>query len=228
MIEFAPADRGDSSTGKHRDERMALLWVRPFAAWLDSSGLLNPEAAVLDYGCGYLDLGLLVAGRVGRVDGYEPWEPALRRCRERIGGVAGVSVTDSPDALPGDYDLILVNSVLQYMSPDGEIAEFLFRARRLLKHDGTLVIADIVPPDYPAALDALENLIHAMRHGSGPAMIRHLWNAATQRGGSRLTRLSRSDLARLAEEQDFDVEILQRNLTPSRRRYTALLRPKGR
>ena len=68
-------------------------------------------------------------------------------------------------ALPdGRLDLIVTNSVAQYLTED-ELTRLLAMFRRLLAPDGTLIFADVIPPDVGALSDVSALLRYAAKHG---------------------------------------------------------------
>ena len=85
----------------------------------------------------------------------------------RFAGHANIRVL-APDDLAGlpehALDLIVLHSVAQYLTPaeaDALFAQF----HRLLKPDGMLVVSDIIPPEIPAATDAVALLRFGAAHG---------------------------------------------------------------
>jgi SAM-dependent methyltransferase len=215
-----------------RDERMAELWVRDLVAYLRGLTWLGPNAAVLDFGCGYFDAGLALAGRVGRVDGMDtdPHAVAVARGRARAAGLRSRLVTDAADLPACAYDLIFANSVFQYLDGDAGVTETLALFRRLLRPGGrgVAVLADLIPTRYSKPLDAGRSLWVAALNGVLPAMLVHLWKAARSPGGVRLHQIDPARTAELAAAAGFDCERLPRNLTPSRRRYTCVLTARPR
>jgi SAM-dependent methyltransferase len=210
-----------------RDERMAQLWVRDIVARLRGLPWLGPDAAVLDFGCGYFDAGLAVADRVGRVDGFDtdPHAVDVARDRVRAAGLNSIVYGSAAELPEATYDLIFANSVFQYLGDDAGVAETLGRFRRLLKPGGpgVVVLADLIPTRYSKPLDACRSLWVAARNGVLPAMLAHLWKASRSPDGVALHRIDPGRTAELAAAAGFDCERLARNLTPSRRRYTCVL-----
>lgn len=212
-----------------RDERMAELWTRGIVAHVRSLPWLGRHSAVLDFGCGYLDAGLAVADRAGRVDGFDTDPHAVAVARDRAAG-RNVTVYRSAADLPeATYDLIFANSVFQYLGDDAGVAESLTLFRRLLKPAGrgVVILADLIPTRYSKPLDACRSLRVAACNGVLPAMLVHLWKAARSPDGVALHRIDPERTAELAAAAGFDCERLPRNLTPSRRRYTCVLTALG-
>ena len=98
---------------------------------------LNPklEDNVLDFGCGEATHADRVAARVGQLWLCEAAERVRDHLRARFGQLANVKVIGSDelrDLAPGTFDLIVANSVAQYLTRD-ELDALLRTWRQLLK-----------------------------------------------------------------------------------------------
>jgi SAM-dependent methyltransferase len=127
----------------------------------------SPSANVLDFGCGEA----LYAEEVARFCGtlyLSDAAPAVRaKVAERLKGHGNIVVQSAEDtaAMPdASFDLIVVNSVAQYLTVD-QLAGFLPGWRRMLKPDGRLVLADIIPPGVSPVTDASALLSFAWKGG---------------------------------------------------------------
>ena len=127
----------------------------------------GPGARVLDYGSGdaiHADLVAAVAAEVMLCDAA----PSVRASmaarfagNPRIKVIAPEAVAALPD---GRFDLIVTNSVAQYLTPD-ELTRLLALFRRLLAPGGVLIFADVIPPDVGTVSDVSALLRYAARHG---------------------------------------------------------------
>ena len=147
-------------------ERHKLLHAagiaRDFARHIKSK-----NAIVLDYGCGealYAEDAARLCARLVCSDAA----PAIRdKLAERVKAIPAITA-ESPEqtaaTADGAYDLIVVNSLLQYLTIE-QLLDLLSLWRRLLKPDGRLVIADVVPPDVSPVTDALALLSFAFKGG---------------------------------------------------------------
>ena len=140
--------------------------------WLianDIAGLVpSPDAVVLDYGCGEALSANRVASRCARLylarrraAGPRPPAGAVRERASDRGPGARAAWTRIPD---GSVDLVVANSLLQYLSLD-ELRGLLALWRSKLKPDGRLVLADVVPPDVSPLKDAGALLSFAWKGG---------------------------------------------------------------
>jgi SAM-dependent methyltransferase len=127
----------------------------------------GPQARVLDFGCGealHADRVAAVAGDVLLCDSAPSVRAAMAArfaANPRIRVVSPEDVESLPDA---GLDLIVANSVVQYLSA-AELDRLLALWRRLLTRDGTLIVADVIPPDVGALSDVVALLRYAGRHG---------------------------------------------------------------
>jgi SAM-dependent methyltransferase len=210
-----------------RDKKMAHEWILTLKDWLISNACAK-NSTILDYGCGYFDLGieLIQAGHSLSADGFDPFGPAAAIARSRIEEIAPAKtqIFSSINEIPRHrYNVIVLNSVVQYMTGDNELATFLSLARELLRKEGGLVVvSDVIPRDYSPALDGLECLYYATPRLLWP-MILHLYRTFKNSGHKAIKRYDLADLRRLAERLEFKVMKLERNLTPSKRRYSVVL-----
>lgn len=122
---------------------------------------------VLDFGCGDALDAPRVAAKGAKLDLFDG-SPAVReRLAARFADMPGIAVLDDaalarmPD---GEFDLIFLSSVLQYVDPD-EIDGFLATQARLLAPGGRLVVADIIPPGIGVLHDTVSLLRFAAREG---------------------------------------------------------------
>jgi SAM-dependent methyltransferase len=134
----------------------------------------KPSARVLDYGSGdaiHADRVAAVAAEVTLCDAAPSVRAAMAARfadNPRIKVIAPEEVTTLPDQR---FDLIVTNSVAQYLTED-ELTRLLALFRRLLAPDGTLIFADVIPPDVGALSDVTALLRYAAKHGFlGAALI---------------------------------------------------------
>jgi SAM-dependent methyltransferase len=125
------------------------------------------EAAVLDYGCGETLHADRVAAAAGRLILCDAAPKVRAGLLARFAHVRNIDVRAPEEiaALPErTLDLIVMQSVVQYLSPEESDALFaLFR--RLLKPGGRLVIGDVVPPQISPLTDAAALLRFAAANG---------------------------------------------------------------
>lgn len=128
--------------------------------------LPGPNARVMDYACGEATYADRVAERAERLLLSEAGHNVRSKLIERFGANPKIQVLATEDverAPHGSLDLIVVNSLLQYLSP-AELDRLLAIWRNLLTPDGALVIGDVIPPDVGPVGDMVALLRYAAKH----------------------------------------------------------------
>ena len=187
---------------------------------------LTASMDVLDFGAGYGFVAELLAPRVGALWVWDSSPTVRNHARPRIRRLANVRELDlgGTGPLPAvRFDLIVVNSVVQYMTP-AEVDACVGLLAALLKPAGRLLVSDVIPFRHASFAEVFGLLRSAHR--------RHLrdlrvgaWRYLRARRALGLLQLGRDDLERLAHAHGLAVEILPRNLTHLETRLTAVFRP---
>jgi SAM-dependent methyltransferase len=191
-----------------------------------------PDAAVLDFGCGDALDAARVGGRVGGLYLYDAAEEVRGRLSRRFGAEPAIHILDDESlrAMPvGSLDLIVVNSVLQYVAP-AEFAGLLADWRPLIKPTGTLVLADVIPPDDMMVADTLALLRFAWREGFLLAAIKGLVATAFSdypklRRKLELSTYTEAEMLAKLKEAGFDAERRRPNFGFNQTRMTFTARP---
>jgi SAM-dependent methyltransferase len=176
-------------------------------------------ARVLDFGCGEA----LHAGKIAAV----AWElylceaaPKLRaRLKQRFADNPKVKVL-SPDDVErlraSSLDLVIVNSVVQYLSRE-ELEHYLLVWRRRLRLGGQVVIADVLAPRQSPLRDAWALLRFAARHGfllaASWGLVRTAFSPyRSLRARLGLTQYSEAEMLELLRGAGFNAERMPENL----------------
>jgi len=163
-------------------------------------------ARVLDFGCGEALCADRVAGRSGHLYLCDGAPKVRQRLVDQLGGRDDVTVL-APEELPaipaGSLDLVVVNSVVQYLG-HAELDDVFAAVRRLLAPHGRLAVADVIPPSVSSIADAWALLAFASRHGfflaAALGLVRTLFSGyLAKRAQLGLSRYTEAEfLARLA------------------------------
>ena len=132
------------------------IWVcdqhRSLHGRLVADGMIDfiqsPFAIVLDYGCGEALSADRVAARCGKLilcDAAGSVRSVLSKRYTGHGNVKVIAPEDVPTIPAESLDLIVANSVVQYM-PTTEVESLLDLFHPRLRNSGTLVIGDVIPP----------------------------------------------------------------------------------
>jgi SAM-dependent methyltransferase len=187
----------------------------------------RPKARVLDYGCGeaiHADRVAAAAAEVLLCD-TAPSVRAAIAARFAADPRIRVLAPDEVAALPDrSIDLIVSNSVMQYLTP-AELDRLLGLWRRLLAPAGTLVIGDVIPPDAGTLTDVIALLRYAAANGFLPAA---LWGLARTslspyrklRSKLGVTRYTQAAFLEKLHAAGFTAERLARNMEHNTSRMT--------
>jgi SAM-dependent methyltransferase len=212
---------------RHKDVHYQVI-AKQIAALVPS-----PQARVLDYGSGEALHADVVAGAAGELLLCEAAPGVRNGLQKRFADRAKIRVIaphDLPRLPEHSLDLIVVHSVVQYMTPPGTSALFaLFH--RLLKADGLLVVSDVIPPEVPAATDAVALLRFGKNNGFFFAAVWGLlrtllsgyWRLRSTLG---LTRYTKAAMIEKLQAVGFDARWIPENIGHNQARRTFYAKPR--
>lgn len=245
----ADPPRPGASAGTTRVGDWVSFWDRPHAIYVSERHadvhyrdvaaaimryLPGPDTRVLDYGCGEALHAETIAAAAGHVFLCEAAPSVRRKLAMRFAGMAKIEVI-APESLPAmadhSLDLIVVNSVVQYLSR-AELLSLLAQWRRLLAPGGTLVIGDVIPPDVSPVSDLMALLRYARANGFLPAALFGVLRTAASpyrklRATHGLARYGEADFMALLRSAGFAAERQPVNIEHNPARMTFVARPTG-
>jgi SAM-dependent methyltransferase len=203
--------------------------AKEYVANLECAVELNRNAHVLDFGCGFGFVAEMLTPKVGKVFLWDASANMRRRARRNLAHHQNIRFLDlsEPEAIARDlkFDLIVVNSVVQYMSRD-QFAACLMMWRRMLAAGGCIVVSDLIPPDHNSMSDFVDLLKFSIRRRVlGSALlqaVRDLGRYLMMRRSCPLARIGVEELSETGNTADLSVSYLPGNLTHFRRRLTAV------
>jgi len=213
-------------SARHRD-----VHYRAIAAAI-AALVPSPQARVLDYGSGealHADRVAKAAGELLLCEGA----PSVRAgLAARFAGNAKIKALAPEDLarLPEhSLDLIVLHSVAQYLTQQ-QAADLLALFHRLLKHEGVLVVSDVIPPDVSAFTDAFALLRFGAANGFLVAafvgLVRTLlsdyWRLRSQFG---LARYSEAATMALLTTARFSARRMPDNIGHNQARMAFLAKP---
>ena len=145
----------------HRNLHFELI-ARDIVSYISS-----PDAVVLDYACGEALSAAKVAKACGTLYLAEPAPGVRGRLIARFAPNTNIRVRSLDDLRKmheKSVDLVVMNSVAQYMTP-AELDSALAVVRRLLKPAGRLVLGDVLRPEVGMIRDVIALLRFAATHG---------------------------------------------------------------
>ena len=161
-LDFWNAPNAIYVSRRHREAHYAkvLSGIRRF---MPAGG----AAVVLDWGCG----DALAAGDLAQTCRtlllYDRADSTRSRLLSNYAGSPKIRILDDAElgaVAPASVDLIIVNSVVQYLDRR-QFGDSLRLFHRLLKSDGKLLLGDIIAPDTPLAGHVTTFLRFAWRNG---------------------------------------------------------------
>jgi SAM-dependent methyltransferase len=192
----------------------------------------SPNAVVMDYGCGEALYAGVIAAAARRLILVEAPPGVVAALIARFARDPKIEVV-TPERLPDEpdhgIDLIVLHSVVQYLSPDTFDA-LLAQFRRLLRPGGLLIVGDVIPPDLSTLADVAALLRFALRQRFlGAALVGLVRTLTSDYPRLRATLgVARYDapslLAKLAAA-GFSGERAARNVGHNQQRMTFLARP---
>lgn len=199
----------------------------------DIVGLIPGRTArVLDFGCGEALSAHLVAAACGELILCDAASTVRERVAGRTAHLGNVRVlsAEAIEQLPAaSIDVIIVNSVIQYLSRP-ELDRMLQVWRRLLSPQGRLVIGDIVPRSVGPLTDAATLLKFAYANGFLLAAMGGLVRTALsdyrrKRAELGLLQLEEGEITEIALRAGFSVARAPQNLGHNPLRLTVVATP---
>jgi ubiquinone/menaquinone biosynthesis C-methylase UbiE len=160
-IEYYDSTHTIYASKLHRDLHFEVV-ARDIIGYIASR-----DAVVLDYACGEALSAAKVAEACHMLFLAEPAPGVRGRLIARFAPNTGIRVRSLEDLrkMPEkSIDLVVMNSVAQYMTPD-ELDTAFAIVRRLMKQTGRLVIGDILRPEVGMFTDVIALLRFAAKHG---------------------------------------------------------------
>jgi SAM-dependent methyltransferase len=192
----------------------------------------SPQAHVLDHGCGEALSAGRVAARCGRLYLCDAAPLVRERLNQRFRANPKIEVLgpeEIEDLTDGSLDLVVANSLLQYLSRE-ELRDLLGLWRRKLKREGRLVLADVVPPNLGPLADAKALLAFGWKGGFATRAVIGLIRTALSdyrkiRSELGLTTYAEPELIELLRAEGFSAERRAKNIGHNQERMTFLARP---
>jgi ubiquinone/menaquinone biosynthesis C-methylase UbiE len=216
----------DSEHAIYVNERHKLLHAQTVGRDLIRH-ISSKDAVVLDHGCGEANYAADVAAHCRQLylcDAAPGVREALAR---RVINIPNIAVLDpaGAEALPEhSLDLVVANSLVQYLTPD-QVVALLGLWRRKLKPSGALIVADVIPPELSPLTDAAALLRFAWTGGFLLAAVGGLVRTALSdyrkvRSQLGLSTYSQADFLALLSDQGFIAERVHPNFSHNQGRMT--------
>jgi SAM-dependent methyltransferase len=210
---------------RHRDLHFEVI-ARDIIGYISSR-----DAVVLDYSCGEALSAAKVADACGMLILAEPAPGVRGRLIARFAPNTKIRVRSLEDVRKmheKSIDLVVMNSVAQYMTPR-ELDSALAVVNRLLRPSGRLVLGDILRPEVSMGTDVIALLRFAAKHGFLKDALFGLASTALSdyrqlRAKVGLTRYSEEEVIEKLGAAGFSASLARRNIGHNPWRMTFVAR----
>lgn len=197
--------------------------------------LPGPATRLLDWGCGEALAAERVAGACRHLYLCDAATSIRERLQSRLGQRANVTILapEETATLPdGGLDMVLINSVSQYLTP-AELGERLQHFAGKLAPGGAVVVADVVPNGVGPLRDAMALLRYGAANGFLLAALiglvrTFLSDYRKKRAELGLTHYSPVELEALLARHGFSGERQATNVGHNPHRFTVIATPVAR
>jgi ubiquinone/menaquinone biosynthesis C-methylase UbiE len=220
-IDFYDSAHSIYVSARHRDLHFALI-ADHIKAYVPSR-----DAVVIDYSCGEALSAERVADSCGKLILAEPAANVRARLAARFKDAAKIEVCSLDDLarLPQHTaDLVVMNSVAQYITPD-ELNLAFARIHQLLKPSGRFVLGDVLKRRSSALTDAVALLRFGRSHGFFKDALKGLLRTAMSdyrklRARLGLARYNEDEMIEKLKASGFSAVRAKENLGHNRKRMT--------
>ncbi len=189
---------------------------------------------VLDWGCGDALSAPAIVGACAELWLYDAVGPVRLRIAQRFAGMSGIRVLEDAEwqgLAPASLDMIIVVSVAQYLG-QGDLERLLDHFRRVVRVDGEVIFADIIPPHVSMISDVSSLLGTGWRNGfflaACAGLARTFFSEYRRlRATAGFSCYAQAGFEALCVRHGFAVERLARNVGFNQQRMTFRLRPSG-
>lgn len=185
---------------------------------------LTDQDVVLDFGCGYGYVSQHLARTVSAVDICDEVDSAVERAMTRI-GASNITPVDAGKT-DRRYNLIVVNSVIQYMG-EGTLSDWLHRWAELLAPGGKIAISDVPSASPSLVVEGFQWFWLALRNRVLFDAIRFARANSDRyrkaRSAIGLGTVAEEELSRLARPAGLNTSREPRNLAYQSRRASYVL-----
>ena len=213
----------------HPNLEVMRLESREYVRKLERLNLISADSTILDFGCGAGFIAQMLAPKVKKISLWDISATMQRLALSHTAGCPNVTFLDLSDfrgpEVRQTFDLILVNSVIQYMEL-GDLSLWLSRWRQMLREHGKVIISDIITPDGNPFRDLGDILQFWLRNGIASAFMGLIPMLIRYRQAHQLRpllRMEKETLTGLSGDAGFKIEFQPNNLTHFRTRNTVIL-----
>jgi ubiquinone/menaquinone biosynthesis C-methylase UbiE len=200
------------------------VWAAYFVGLYEKTFGFDGSEVILDFGAGFGNVSFFIRNKASQLYLYDKSEYMQEVLRVNFQHSKNIQVVKSVDEIDEKLDLIIINSVIQYMSID-ELKQSLLELQRLCKPETKVIISDVIPPNYSKLADFLVQLKLSIKFNFFSKLVIYavsnsFFSPQLSLSSKHLTKYDEQKLIDLLEEHNFSAEKMQSNFTFSKKRYT--------
>ena len=224
---MATDGRNDPNSHAEYTVQFGIRFFQPLTEWLIERRPASARGRILDFGCADLRLARALDG-IWVIDGWDEWASAREAARRTAAqlGEPGVVFERLEDVPTDHYDVIVLNSLFQYVAGEDQARELFAQVGPLLARDASvgIVINDAVSDGASRVVDLWDIARMAIRTQGpieGPRFVRR----AIKSGKPSVRHFNdEATLTRAAASVGLVLTRHPRNLSTFTRRATFILR----
>lgn len=213
-----------NSTNINRD--IMQVWAAYFVGSYEKTFGFTGTEVVLDFGAGFGNVSFFIRNKAQKIYLYDKSEYMVEVLKVNFQNSKNMHIIPSLDEIDEKVDIIIVNSVLQYMSPD-ELKKSLIELQRICKPETRIVFSDVIPRNYSKMTDFLVQLKLSLKFNFFRKLVVYavsnsLFSPELSLSSNYLTKYDEEELIAILSEYNFTSEKMKSNFTFSKKRYTVV------
>ena len=213
-----------NSTNINRD--IMQVWAAYFVGLYEKTFGFTGSEVVLDFGAGFGNVSFFIRNKAQKIYLYDKSEYMVEVLKVNFQNSKNMHIIPSLDEIDEKVDIIIVNSVLQYMSPD-EFKKSLIELQRICKPETRIVFSDVIPHNYSKVTDFFVQLKLSLKFNFFRKLVLYavsnsLFSPSLSLSSNYLTKYDEGELKAILSEFNFTSEKMKSNFTFSKKRYTLI------
>jgi ubiquinone/menaquinone biosynthesis C-methylase UbiE len=208
------------------------VWAAYFVGLYEKSFGFDGTEVILDFGAGYGNVSFFIRNKANRLYLYDKSVHMQDVLRANFQNSKNIQVVASVGEIEEKLDVIIINSVIQYMSTE-ELKQSLLELQRLCKPETRIVISDVIPRNYSKVTDFLVQIKLSLKFNFFRRLVVYaisnsVFSPQLSLSSNYLTKYDEQELIDLLEEHNFLAKKMESNFTFSKKRYTLVCSHKSR
>ena len=211
-----------NSSSINRD--IMQVWGAYFARSYEKNFGFKKSDVVLDFGAGFGNVSYYLKGKTSHIYLYDKSDYMSEVLRHNFKKFDHIDILESLKQIDKKVNIIIINSVLQYMTPD-ELKSMLNNLKSICDKHTRIIISDIIPNNYSKLADFLIQLWLGLKFGFFSKLMVYaisntFFSPSMSLSTSYLTTYDEDEIISILNEFQFTSEKMKSNFTLSKKRYT--------